>query len=186
MSTRNPLRAACASAALLCSLITACGAPSRQEQPSPAPAPAPPPATREPYDVDTEGRFPAPPVVPPQAARGWQDTLGVLSAAPEPPHAVVALDSARASIREDTATPHVQPGYRVQIAACNDLETAQRLQRQIQTSTTLSAYIEHEPPYYKVRIGDCLDRDECRELEARLRADGWESAWIVRTPIVSP
>jgi hypothetical protein len=74
----------------------------------------------------------------------------------------------------------------VQIAACNDLETARGLQRQILTATEWPAYIDHEAPYYKVRIGDCLDKDECRVLESRLRADGWESAWIVRTRIVSP
>jgi len=174
-------------AILLACALGACSAPPR-----PAHAPTPPPTLAapaiapdsvpraEPYDVDSEGRFPPPPFVAPRAARGWRDTLDLAVAPPEPQRPALPRRVG------DTDAQREQPVYRVQVAACRTLDIANGVQAEIQAGALWPVYIEHEPPYYKVRVGDCAARADCRTLLAQVQAQGWESAWVVRTRIVSP
>lgn len=153
--------------------------------PATRPAPQEPPA---PYDFEAERQTPPPEVKPEPASATLapeNETLGVPTADLGSP--AVAVQDLPAPARPTTSEPpRAAPpaqGYRVQVFASTDRTAAERVQYEIESRLGHRAYLEHQPPYYKVRVGNCRQSEACRELQESLRRAGYESIWVVESPI---
>ena len=73
-------------------------------------------------------------------------------------------------------------GYRIQIFASSELESAESTKRKAAGEVALPIYIEYEGGYYKVRIGDFASREEAAAVRAKI-AEIYPDCWIVSTTI---
>lgn len=78
-------------------------------------------------------------------------------------------------------------GYRVQIVATKNIETASLIEQEA-TDQFLEKqqkiYLIFEAPLYKVRIGDFTDRDEAEQVQSLARSIGYREAFIVKTKVI--
>jgi len=81
----------------------------------------------------------------------------------------------------DTTQP--VPGYRVQLTATTDEQTARAIFREAMLKFPESVYFVYENPYYKVRVGDYVSRAEAEALQQRAVDRGFPDAWVVRTTV---
>ncbi len=80
--------------------------------------------------------------------------------------------------------PAARRGFRVQIAASGDKNSAEEVARVARTRVPETVYVVFESPYYKVRVGDFSDRALALQLRDRLRGYGYDGAWVVTTTIL--
>ncbi|MBN2426318.1 MAG: SPOR domain-containing protein [Calditrichaceae bacterium] len=77
-------------------------------------------------------------------------------------------------------------GYRVQILATKDIESATMVQQtaasQFKTMDH-KVYIVFESPQYKVRIGDVVTRNEAEDIRDLAKDYGYKGAFIVRSKV---
>lgn len=75
-------------------------------------------------------------------------------------------------------------GYRVQVAALNRKEDADKMAADIKAVfQDVGVYVKHIPPYWKVRVGNCRTQKEAALLRDRLVGAGYSTAWVVSTTI---
>ncbi|MFC1544962.1 SPOR domain-containing protein [Gemmatimonadota bacterium] len=76
-------------------------------------------------------------------------------------------------------------GFRVQLGAFNDMESAQALAEKARTAfgTYCPVYVRFYSPYWKVQAGDCAIRDEAQSLQNFLRRNGYPDTFIVKAGI---
>ncbi len=73
-------------------------------------------------------------------------------------------------------------GYRIQVFASSELESAERMKAKVGSETNLPVYIEYEGGYYKVRLGDFMTREEAAVERANI-STLYPDCWIVGTTI---
>lgn len=73
-------------------------------------------------------------------------------------------------------------GYRIQVFASSELDSAERMKAKAEGEMPLPVYIEFEGGYYKVRIGDFSTREEAAAERARI-SELYPDCWIVSTTI---
>jgi len=73
-------------------------------------------------------------------------------------------------------------GYRIQVFASNELESAERMKQKVAGEIAFPVYIEYEGGYYKVRVGDFTTRDEAAAARAGI-SELYSDCWIVNTTI---
>jgi len=76
-------------------------------------------------------------------------------------------------------------GYRVQIAATLDEETAREIRKEAILKFDEAVYWVYDRPYFKIRVGDCLSRFEAEDLQEFVIKNGFVEAWVIRT-LISP
>ena len=83
---------------------------------------------------------------------------------------------------------HVQ-GYRVQIIATHDIESAtftrQRAEEQFGVME-YKTYLVYEAPQFKIRIGDAVSRSDAEKIRDLARDYGYKGAFIVRSEVIVP
>ena len=80
----------------------------------------------------------------------------------------------------DTVAPEMISGFRVQVLATEEIDTATQLKDSL--STLLQdqwTYVVYDAPYYKVRVGNFIDRFIANALVDMLVKQGFASAWVV-------
>ena len=151
---------------------------------------AKPPVTRpaaatkdEPYDFKTEGNIPA-----------LKDADVVREAdfeeVPLTEEEVLEEDvdiSPEESVKA-VHPPEIQtvPGFRVQLFATGNQETAEAVREAASLKLDLPAYVEIVEGLYKVRIGDCASREQAETMLQRCKDAGYGDAWIVETQVKAP
>lgn len=73
-------------------------------------------------------------------------------------------------------------GYRIQVFASSELESAERMKVKVTGETSLPVYIEYEGGYYKVRVGDFTTREQAAAERAKI-SELYADCWIVSTTI---
>jgi cell division protein FtsN len=73
-------------------------------------------------------------------------------------------------------------GYRIQVFASSELESAERMKAKVAGETALPVYIEYEGGYYKIRVGDFTTREEAAVERGRI-SELYPDCWIVSTTI---
>ena len=74
-------------------------------------------------------------------------------------------------------------GFRVQVFATGDEETAEAVREAAQEKMGIPVYVELVEGLYKVRIGDCATREAAEVLKQRCQEAGYGDAWIVETQV---
>lgn len=77
-------------------------------------------------------------------------------------------------------------GFRVQILATNNIETASLVEQEASDrfeSRGYKTYLLFETPLYKIRIGDCEKRSEAEELRDLAIGNGYTGAFIVKSKV---
>ena len=78
-------------------------------------------------------------------------------------------------------------GFRVQILATNNIETASLVEQEASDrfeSKGFKTYLLFETPLYKIRIGDCENRSDAEVLRDLAIDNGYTGAFIVKSKIV--
>ena len=83
---------------------------------------------------------------------------------------------------EAPATIEYDLGYRIQIFASSELDSAGEIKMRAASETGYSAYIEYEGGLYKVRVGNFEDRISAAEARSKL-VEFYPDCWIVKTTI---
>jgi cell division septation protein DedD len=99
----------------------------------------------------------------------WVEDVEIEEVPPEPP-------------KPDT-TVVVADGFRVQVMATANEESARVVQGDAQSKLGVTAYLELIDGVFKVRVGDCWTRAEAEALVRRCRDAGYGDAWIVASEI---
>lgn len=76
-------------------------------------------------------------------------------------------------------------GFRVQVFATGDEETAEAVRETGENKLGVPVYTEFVDGLYKVRVGDCRVREEAEALLKRCRNAGYGDAWIVETRVIA-
>jgi cell division septation protein DedD len=149
-----------------------------------APVTKPDAATKEdPYDFKSEGNIP--PLKRTEVVREADFEEVPLS------EEEVLGEDVEISPEESVLAPPVPeeptvPGFRVQVFATSDQETADAVREAARHKLGLPAYIEVVDELYKVRIGDCYDREEAEAVLQRCKDAGYGDSWIVETQVKAP
>jgi cell division septation protein DedD len=86
----------------------------------------------------------------------------------------------------EPATPlETADGFRVQVFATGDEETAEAVREAGERKLGVPVYTEYVDGLYKVRVGDCLAREEAEALLTRCKNAGYGDAWIVETRVLA-
>ena len=88
--------------------------------------------------------------------------------------------------RPSPAATKEAEGFRVQILATNNIETASLTEQEANArfeSLGHKTYLVFEAPLYKIRIGDCIDRNTAEELRDKAKEYGYSGAFIVKTKV---
>jgi hypothetical protein len=91
-------------------------------------------------------------------------------------------------INDDTkiAVPKEINGFRVQILATKNIETASLFEQEASErfqNQDHKTYLIFEAPLYKIRVGDCKDRSEAELLRDMAKSYGYREAFIVKSKI---
>ncbi|MCE5270700.1 SPOR domain-containing protein [bacterium] len=115
----------------------------------------------------------------------FEDSLAVKGQPPAPqgteaqpaPAAVAAGESQP----QDTAPSGVTMGWRVQVGAFNDQESAEDLAARVRSraGSSCKVYVRYYAPMWKVHAGDCVTRQEAESLKNNLQRLGYQDAWVV-------
>jgi len=79
-------------------------------------------------------------------------------------------------------------GYRVQILATDNIETASLVEQEATDRFERSGhktYLIFEAPLYKIRVGDCGERSKAEELRDLAISYGYNGAFIVKTKVLT-
>ncbi len=74
-------------------------------------------------------------------------------------------------------------GWRVQIAATDNREEAEKIKERIVSQISERVYVVYEAPHYRVRVGNCVSFDDAAELLKKVRNMEYKDAFIVRSNI---
>jgi len=88
---------------------------------------------------------------------------------------------------EDQARLKEVNGFRVQILATNNIETASLVEQEASDrfeSNGHKTYLLFETPLYKIRIGDCENRADAEVLRDLAIENGYTGAFIVKSKVV--
>ncbi len=83
---------------------------------------------------------------------------------------------------EALATMEYDLGYRIQVFASSELDSAGEIKMRVTSETGYPAYIEYEGGLYKVRIGNFKNRVSAAEARSKL-VEFYPDCWIVKTTI---
>ncbi len=83
-------------------------------------------------------------------------------------------------------TRKTMEGYRIQVLASGNKESADATRSDAGAKTGTRAYVELIDGVYKVRVGDCPSREEAEALLKRCRNAGYGDAWIVSCTVFMP
>ena len=84
------------------------------------------------------------------------------------------------------AIPKEINGFRVQILATKNIETASLFEQEASErfqNQDHKTYLIFEAPLYKIRVGDCKDRSEAESLRDMAKSYGYHEAFIVKSKI---
>lgn len=82
--------------------------------------------------------------------------------------------------------PKTQDGLYIQLAASVDRTNVDRLKQQIQGETSLPARVTLQDSLYKLQLGPFADRQESQRWLETLKAAGYNQAFTVTAPALSP
>lgn len=89
--------------------------------------------------------------------------------------------------KENSITlPHEITGFRVQILATKNIETASLFEQEASErfqSQNYKTYLIFEAPLYKIRVGDCRIRAEAETLRDLATGYGYRESFIVKSKI---
>ena len=94
--------------------------------------------------------------------------------------------SANESESEKLTTLKEITGYRVQILATKNIETASLFEQEASErfkNFDQKTYLIFEAPLYKIRVGDCKERQQAEELRDKAMQYGYRESFIVKTKI---
>ena len=77
-------------------------------------------------------------------------------------------------------------GFRVQILATNNIETASLVEQEANDRFSgggNKTYLIFEAPLYKIRVGDCVNREDAEALRDQAVQNGYSGAFIVKSKI---
>ena len=83
----------------------------------------------------------------------------------------------------EAARTEALDGYRVQLYATPDLQSAETIAARARTAFRDPVYVDSQPPLFKVRVGDFLTRDEASRARERAVDSGYADAWIVEARV---
>jgi SPOR domain len=87
-------------------------------------------------------------------------------------------------IPTDIPGPDAVMGFRVQLGAFNEQESAELFaERARERLGSHPVYIRYYQPLWKIQVGDCRYREEAERLREIMRGKGYPDAWITRTGI---
>lgn len=75
--------------------------------------------------------------------------------------------------------PRQVSGFRVQIFAGADEQSARLVEEEARFEFSTRVYLGYDPPNYKVRLGDFTDRDEANKVRREAYRKGYRDAWVV-------
>jgi hypothetical protein len=75
--------------------------------------------------------------------------------------------------------PRQVSGYRVQIFAGANEQSARTVEEKARFEFTTPVYLTYDPPNYKIRLGDFTDRNEADKVRREARRKGYRGAWVV-------
>ncbi|MBN1273651.1 MAG: SPOR domain-containing protein [Candidatus Aminicenantes bacterium] len=98
------------------------------------------------------------------------------------------IPSEKKEEKKPAAKPEVKlrtmQGYRVQIAALNREEDAEKMAGDVRSILLdVKVYVDYIPPYWKIRVGNCRTQREAAALKEQLVSAGYTTAWVVRSEI---
>ena len=87
--------------------------------------------------------------------------------------------------RDHQISSGVTMGFRVQLAAFNDQQSAEELASRAKRMLpgNISVYVRYYAPYWKVHAGDCGTRSDAERLNSVIKRNGFPDAWIVSAGI---
>lgn len=140
-------------------------------------------ATKDaPYRFEDEGKIP--PVAESDAVEE-ADFEEVPLAEEEVFEEEMDIPPAEELIVEQAPPPETVDGFRVQVFATGDEETAEAVREAGQRKIGMPAYTELVDGLYKVRVGDCLTREDAETVLQRCKDAGYGDAWIVETRVLA-
>lgn len=86
----------------------------------------------------------------------------------------------------EKSIPREMNGFRVQILATKNIETASLFEQEATErfeSLEHKTYLIFEAPLYKIRVGDCKERAEAENLRDTAKQYGYREAFIVKCKI---
>jgi hypothetical protein len=84
------------------------------------------------------------------------------------------------------AANRVMDGFRVQIFATQNIETATLQKKEAEFvfgGDSVAVYIEFDSPMYKIRVGDCLNRADAENLRETARRHGYPTSFVVKSKV---
>jgi cell division protein FtsN len=142
----------------------------------------------EPYELESEGEIPP---LPPSQVNKKVDRVETFEEMPVSDDAI-DVENVEPVYEEPVPTPGAEAdrktmeGYRVQVLASGNKESADALRSQVEAKVGEAAYVELVDGVYKVRVGDCPSRGEAEALLERCRNAGFQDAWIVSCTVFMP
>jgi hypothetical protein len=97
----------------------------------------------------------------------------------------IGFSSFRASVDTTVDTtmaregPKQVNGFRVQIFAGADEQTARLVEEEARFEFDTSVYLAYDPPNYKVRLGDFAERSDAEKIRREAYRKGYRDAWVV-------
>ncbi|NIM19395.1 MAG: hypothetical protein GTO51_03335 [Candidatus Latescibacteria bacterium] len=88
------------------------------------------------------------------------------------------------TLRGAPAPAEMVEGFRVQVFATANEETAEAVRVSAERKLELPVYTEMIEGLFKVRVGDCRNREEAEKLLKRCQGAGYGDAWIVETLVL--
>lgn len=89
-------------------------------------------------------------------------------------------------INENPLVIKEKTGFRVQILATKNIETASLFEQEASerfNNLDHKTYLIFEAPLYKIRVGDCEDRAQAEELRDQAMQYGYRESFIVKSKI---
>ncbi len=89
-------------------------------------------------------------------------------------------------VAEETAPPKEIDGFRVQILATKNIETASLFEQEATErfeSLEHKTYLIFEAPLYKIQVGDCKERSDAENLRDMAKQYGYREAFIRKCKI---
>jgi cell division septation protein DedD len=93
------------------------------------------------------------------------------------------IPPAEEPVIEPAPALEMMDGFRIQVFATGDEETAEAVREAGELKLGLPVYTEFVDGLYKIRVGNCPTREEAETLLKRCKDVGYGDAWIVETRV---
>ena len=157
-------------------LICGCTAKKQMQRPQSATKDAP-------YQFEEEGKIP--PVTQSDAVEET-DFEEVPLAEEEVFEEEMDIPPAEELVGEQVPPAEMMDGFRVQVFATGDEETAEAVREAGERKIGVPVFTEFVDGLYKVRAGNCLTREAAEAVLERCKDAGYGDAWIVETRVLAP